>query len=165
MEVEGLVVKAYSNFFDVMLLERAGEYFSKGRILEAQLPGRFREEETSVLTGDRVEVNVTIGEGTVTSAIIQSVRPRSSQLTRPPIANVSQVILVFTLVEPEFNWSLLDRQLVLAEAQELPVVLCCNKADLLESLQQLRPICRLYSELGYTVVVTSACTGKGIDKL
>lgn len=68
------------------------------------------------------------GEGTVTEIL-----PRSSELIRPPIANVNVVVLVFSVTEPVLNLQLLDKFLVHIENTGIEVVLCFTKSDLLST--------------------------------
>jgi len=163
VRARGLVVKSYSNFFSVYLLENAGEGLTEGTILETQLRGRFRQASQSVLTGDRVVVSVSF-DSTTPTALIEEIEPRASELSRPPVANVDQVVLVFSLVKPELNWALLDRQLVLAEAEGLSTVMCLNKIDLLDADSET-DIASIYETIGYRVVMTSAVTGSGVPEL
>jgi len=163
MQARALVVKAYSSYADVVLLADLGDLKAGALLPRVRLRGRLRQQARSVLTGDKVIVAVR-RSGVKSAVVIEAVEPRTTELYRPPVANVDQVILVFTLVQPEFNWALLDRQLVLAEAEELGVVLCLNKADLVEP-EQIDPIVSVYRQIGYPVLVTSAKTGQGIDAL
>ena len=44
------------------------------------------------------------------------IHERKNSLVRPPIANIDQAILVFSIKEPDFNTILLDRFLVVLES-------------------------------------------------
>ena len=59
--------------------------------------------------------------------VIEKVLPRKSQLGRPAIANIDQLIVTIAVKEPKPSLLILDRMLVAAEAQELRVVICINK--------------------------------------
>lgn len=50
----------------------------------------------------------------------------------PPIANVDQVLLVFSLALPPFDPAQVTKFLVSVEAADLPVTLVLNKADLVD---------------------------------
>ncbi len=59
---------------------------------------------------------------------------------------------------------MLDRFLVLAEADDLPAVVVVNKVDLAEE-SAVADRFRVYADAGYPVVRTSARTGAGLDAL
>jgi ribosome biogenesis GTPase len=80
------------------------------------------------------------------------------------LANPDQLLVVFAIVEPEPHLRMLDRFLVIAEANELPAVICANKLDL-ASAAHAEERFGLYSRIGYPVVYASAIMGEGIDEL
>jgi ribosome biogenesis GTPase len=81
------------------------------------------------------------------------------------VANPDQVVLVFAVKKPLPSLRKLDRFLVVAEANDLPAVICVNKTDLAGSLNEARDLFRIYENIGYRVVYTSAETGEGIEEL
>jgi ribosome biogenesis GTPase len=125
------------------------------------------DERNIVATGDRVQVLPTgHGEG-----VIERVEPRHGLLTRASrgrehvlVANVDQVVIVMSLVEPELKPHLLDRYLVSAEQGGIAPVICLNKADLVEHVAY-QPLIGLYSQLGIPTFLTSAISGIGVDPL
>ena len=64
------------------------------------------------------------------AGVIESVIERDSELQNPAVANVDQVLLVFSLAEPPWDGQVATRFLVSAEACGLPVTVLLNKADL-----------------------------------
>ena len=132
--------------------------------LQCQARKRLKKERISILTGDRVVLeDVDIDAGT---AVITGCKGRSSLLSRPPIANVDQVIIVQAVRQPEWNQLWCDRYIVHFQL-ELPgskPILCFNKCDLVDAAEHaaLRAI---YEPLGYRVLLLSAKTGMGIDEL
>jgi ribosome biogenesis GTPase len=58
---------------------------------------------------------------------------------------------------------MLDRFLVIAEKQRIPPLIIINKVDLLGE-QEAKKMFEVYSTLGYTVILTSAKTGAGVDE-
>lgn len=121
-----------------------------------------------IAVGDQVEF-IDAGDGT---GVIHEVLPRKSQLSRRAagdipleqvlVANVDQVVIVFAAAKPEPKWNLLDRYLVTAESANLPAVICMTKLDLADEKELEDDLC-LYRELGYTILLTSAANGRGID--
>lgn len=106
------------------------------------------------------------GEGTV-----DEILPRSSELIRPPIANVDLVVLVFSVDEPALNLPLLDKFLVHTESAGLDTLICLTKHDLLSGAlagshpSDLEPAVKLYESIGYTILITSAKEGIGVEKV
>jgi ribosome biogenesis GTPase len=107
---------------------------------------------------------------------IEEVLPRRSELGRAramksdhvTVANLDQAVIITSLRTPDLNLHRLDRFLVMAEAADVGAVICFNKADLLsieELKEEVEPWVRLYRDLGYTPIVTSAETGVGIEEL
>ena len=80
------------------------------------------------------------------------------------VANVDQVVIVMSLVEPDLKPHLIDRYLASAEQGGIAPILCLNKADLVDPADY-QPLVGLYSQLGIPTLLTSAATGPGIDRL
>ncbi len=103
--------------------------------------------------------------------VIEGVEPRHGVLTRASrrreqvlVANVDQVAIVVSLVQPDLKPHLIDRYLAAAQQGGLKPVLLLNKADLADPVQ-LQPLVGGYAQLGITVLLTSARTGLGIGRL
>lgn len=80
--------------------------------------------------------------------MVSDVFPRSSQLSDPAVANIDQILLVFSLSQPPFDPEQATRFLVVAEAAEIPAVVVLNKADLLpaeESVAAVKEACLMLS--------------------
>jgi len=145
---EGLVLKGYGGFYYV----KSGNenWCCRGR-------GRLRREQ-AILPGDWVLFTpLKEGEG-----VIESVKPRKNELPRPPVANIDQVIHIVSLAQPLPDLKLLDRSLVLCELKKLDVVICFNKADLVDK-KDARELMEIYEHAGYKTVLTSALYGSGLD--
>lgn len=102
---------------------------------------------------------------------IERVEPRRGVLTRASrrrehviVANVDQLLIVMSLVQPDLKPHLIDRYLAAAQKGELKPVLALNKADLTDAVD-LQPTIGLYAQLGIPVILCSARTGYGIDRL
>ena len=115
----GLIVKALSGFYYVMPDDG-------GETVQCRARGVFKVRGITPLVGDRVHFEVeATGEGTVTE-----IEPRTSELVRPPIANVDTAVLVFSIAEPAVSHLLLDRFLVHVELAGLTPIICFSKKDL-----------------------------------
>lgn len=125
------------------------------------------DERNIVTTGDRVWVRPSLND----EGFIERVEPRHGLLTRASrgrehvlVANVDQVVIVVSLVEPELKPHLIDRYLTSAEQGGIAPVICLNKADLVDPAPY-QPVIGLYSQLGIPTLLTSAATGLGIQRL
>src|SRR2546428_12032102 len=104
----------------------------------AVLRGKLRRrDDDRIVAGDVVELAVQ-PDGRAT---ISRVRPRRSGLARraagerrprvqPLAANVDQVVVVASARDPAPNLRMLDRFLVIAEANRIPAVIVLNKIEL-----------------------------------
>jgi ribosome biogenesis GTPase len=162
--VSGLIIKAQSGFFDVDLGESVIRAKLRGRLMQAPM------ESDAAALGDRVRLSL-LEDGT---GAIEEIEERSRVLSRPSpgrpdieqvlVANPDQAVFVFSCAEPDPNFRMLDRFLVVAEREEIPAIICANKIDLVV-LRSAKAAFEIYSDLGYTVIYTSALKGKGIRKL
>src|SRR5262249_18565303 len=125
------------------------------------------DERNIVATGDRVWFRPALNN----EGFIERVEPRHGLLTRASrgrehvlVANVDQVVIVVSLVEPALKPHLIDRYLASAEQGGIAPIVCLNKADLVDPTPY-QPIVGLYSQLGIPTLLTSAITGQGIDRL
>ncbi|MFS8534152.1 MAG: ribosome small subunit-dependent GTPase A [Limnochordales bacterium] len=149
---EGIVLRGVGGFYRVLL--------DDGRTVECRPRGRLRKDGITLLAGDRVAVEL-LPDGTGT---IEAVAPRRTELRRPAVANVDQVVVVMALAAPPPNFLLLDRLLAVAEFEGLEPVLCWTKADLC-SQEAAEEITRPYRDAGYPIILTSVVTGQGIADL
>lgn len=151
---EGQIVKALSGYYYVQDKET-------NKIWQCRARGVFKNRNITPLVGDYVVYeSSTDSEGTVIEVL-----ERKNELIRPPIANVDQVLLVFSVEEPAFNALLLDKFLVHIEAAGIQPIICLSKADLLDSVEEKYPEIRVYSQIGYTVLNTSTLFKTGLEEL
>ena len=112
--------------------------------------GVFRNRNTSPLVGDYVTISVTDHDKKI--GTLHTIDKRKNELIRPPVANIDQVIITVATAQPAFNAGLLDRFLVLAEYEDIPILICVNKIDLSNHDDSFTP----YIQAGYPLVYTSA---------
>ncbi len=127
------------------------------------------DERSIVTTGDRVWIRPAKDGGA--EGQIERVEPRHGVLTRESrrrehvlVANIDQLVIVMSLVEPDLKPHLIDRYIAAAYKGELNPILCLNKADLTDSVE-LQPLIGAYSQMGIPTVLTSAKTGQGVPRL
>jgi ribosome biogenesis GTPase len=125
------------------------------------------DERHVVTTGDRVWFRPAANN----EGLIETIEPRHGILTRSSrrkehvlVANVDQLVVVMSLVEPELKPHLIDRYLACAQRGGLRTVICLNKADLIDPVP-FQPLIGSYAQLGVPVLLTSARTGLGVDHL
>ncbi|PYZ93198.1 ribosome small subunit-dependent GTPase A [Salipaludibacillus keqinensis] len=140
----GRIIKALSGFYYVE--NEDGIFQCRGR-------GIFRKRKISPLVGDWVDFEA----DNRTDGTVMDIDERKNELVRPPIANVEQAILIFSIENPSFNPVLLDRFLVHVEANDIEPVICFSKIDLevVEDRDALNAYEEDYKKLGYTVLRTS----------
>lgn len=80
------------------------------------------------------------------------------------VANLDQVVFVFSIRKPRPSLRKLDRFLVVAEMNDLPAVICVNKIDLSDQ-GEAQALFSPYEELVDEVIFTSAQRGDGIGQL
>lgn len=159
---EGIIVKALSGYYYVMPVEDNGVPSVEGSAVQCRARGIFRKRGTSPLVGDRVSYMLTEnGEGTV-----DEIRKRQTELIRPPVANVSLAVLLFSVKEPDMNLNLLDKFLVHIEQAGLDALIVLTKQDLADPAKDtVAEVKALYEQVGYEVISTSSRTGEGSELL
>ena len=152
------------------VLERDGAVYrvaTDGGEIRAVLAGRAKRDTARVVVGDRVRLEP---DPVAQLHAIVGVEPRTALLerrvpegrgTRPVAANVDQVFVVTASTNPSPIPQLIDRLLVVAEANEIAAAVVVNKIDLEPGLGLIER-CR---RAGYTVHPVSAATGEGITDL
>ncbi|MDH7576495.1 MAG: ribosome small subunit-dependent GTPase A [Bacillota bacterium] len=148
---EGLIVKGYGGFYFVRANQEL--WRCRGR-------GRLQFQEQCLLPGDRV-LFAPLEGGT---GVIETILPRKNTLRRPAIANVNQVILVFSLARPVPDLKLLDRLLVLCGIEKIDAVICFNKVDLADK-EDAADLASLYGRVGYEAILVSALQARGLESL
>ncbi len=104
--------------------------------------------------------------------MIVEVLPRKSKLSRQAsgrrqveqiiVANVDQVVPVFSADAPPLNFWMLDKLLAASELEEMDVVICLNKMDLVDEAEFKRKM-QVYNKIGYRIVYASALEKRGLD--
>ncbi|MGM9928893.1 MAG: ribosome small subunit-dependent GTPase A [Bacillus sp. (in: firmicutes)] len=152
---EGKIIKALSGFYYV----KDGE-----KTIQCRGRGVFRKKKITPLVGDSIVYQYE----NESEGYILEIKERKNELVRPPISNVDQAILVFSAVEPTFNPVLLDRFLVLIEANHIDAIIVLSKMDLLTEADELQKILAFkqdYEKMGYPVITTSSKTEDGMNEL
>lgn len=151
--MEGKIVKALADFYYV---------FCKGEVYQCKAKGVFRKEKTIPLVGDLVEFSLTNAkdiEGNITKIL-----PRKNSLSRPSVANVDIVLLVFAIRSPDPNIYLLDRFLSIMEKVGLQTILVFNKTDL-DIGNVGESYKKIYNKIGYKCILCSLSEEVGLGQI
>lgn len=152
--MQGKIVKGISGFYYVHVVESG--------IYECKAKGIFRQQKMKPLVGDDVEIDI-ISEEKKTGNVA-AILPRKNVLIRPAVANVDQALLIFAAASPNPNFNLLDRFLVMMGRQDVPVILCFNKCDLITE-EQKQEIASIYEASGCKILFVSAKKELGLNAL
>ena len=152
--MQGKIVKGISGFYYVHVVESG--------IYECKAKGIFRQQKMKPLVGDDVEIDI-ISEEKKTGNVA-AILPRKNALIRPAVANVDQALLIFAAASPNPNFNLLDRFLVMMGRQDVPVILCFNKCDLITE-EQKQEIEAIYKASGCKILFVSAKKEMGLNAL
>lgn len=136
-------------------------------VIRRLLKSLSTDQRNVVATGDQVWIRTAGGD----EAMIERVEPRYGVLSRTSrgrqhviVANVDQLIIVASAAEPYLKPNLIDRFLVSADKSRIRPLICINKVDLVEPAS-LQPLAGVYGRMGYDLLLVSAQTGQGIDRL
>lgn len=152
--MQGKIMKGIAGFYYV--------HVAGSGIYECKAKGVFRSQNIKPLVGDNVELSVLDEERKTGN--IEKILPRKNELIRPAVANVDQALVIFAAAKPKPNFNLLDRFLITMMHQEVPVVICFNKQDIV-SEEELCLLKETYESAGYQLHFTSALEQKGVDEL
>ena len=141
----------------------------------ATIRGLLTEIDTGYINPVAVGDRVTVSQESAGSWAIEGVLPRRTVLARPDpflaprqqvvAANVDQILIVSSWREPDLWPELIDRYLIAAGLSEIEPIICVNKADLIEDWGAYEDTVRIYVDMGYSVLQTSAITGLGVNEL
>jgi len=143
-------------------------------MVTCQLRGRIKRGPR---TGDLLAIGdwVDISAQDDDTGMIEAILPRERMLVRLSpmpqgeyrqiiIANPDQAVFVFSCTNPVPHLGMLDRYLVIAEKQGIPVLILVNKIDLL-NLDTAQSMFEHYIPLNYPVHYTSVKSELGITRL
>lgn len=151
MGERGRIRKGVGGFYTVRMPD--------GEEITCKARGRFRKEGIVPVCGDEVRI-VRQQEG---YALIDEILPRKNLLTRPPVANVDQLIIVLSAGRPRPDYLLLDKLLIAAAMNRLEPLIVFNQCDTVAP-EEARAAGAAY-EAHYPVLYVSAKSGDGMDAL
>jgi ribosome biogenesis GTPase len=165
LAVQGVVLSGKGGIWSV--------HGQDGVVRDATLRGRLKLNDSQKLAvGDDVMIAPTLrGE----MWAIEEMLPRRSQLSRRTpgggygervvAANLDQVIVVFAVMRPEPHPGMIDRFLVIAEANDIVARIVVNKIELAAGDPSARQVFEVYERIGYQVHYTSTKAHLGLEAL
>ena len=119
--------------------------------------GIFRNKNIKPVVGDLIELDEE-------KSVISEVYERKSFLKRPTIANLDQMIIVHSLVEPEFSFDLLFKYLTYANINGIGAKIILTKLDKADK-KLVEEIKEVFSKLKIDTFFVSNKKGDGIDEV
>lgn len=147
-QIKGTIVKGIGGFYYV---EAANVVY------ECKARGVFRKEKMTPLVGDKVIISINDNAENT----IDEIAVRKNFLIRPPVANIDNLIIVASTVEPKPSTLVIDKLIAVAEHKNIEPYIVISKADL-ASAQELVEI---YIFSGIKTIVISNETGEGIEEV
>lgn len=144
----GLIVKGIGGFYYVE---------AAGAVYECKARGVFRKDKITPFVGDHVQISIS-EDG---SGSIDKIMPRRNFLTRPPVSNIDQLIIVVSICDPAPNTLIIDKTIAAAEDKKIEPILVVSKTDL-KNFDWLQDI---YGKTGIPVYSISSATGEGVSEV
>lgn len=148
--MQGTIIKGIAGFYYV----KAGD-----TVYQCKARGIFKKDGITPYVGDEVIIeNLNDSE-----AIIKKILPRKNFFIRPPVANVDCFVIVAAAAKPDPNPEIIDKLLVMVEKENIDIIICINKIDLING-NKINEILEIYKSI-YPVVCTCGKTGEGVSEL
>ncbi|KAG4989994.1 hypothetical protein AAZX31_11G254200 [Glycine max] len=159
----GVVAASQANFMRVIVPENdepSGSF--RGVEILCVVRALLKKIKRRVMVGDKVLVGSI--DWVDRRGMIENVFQRTSEILDPPVANVDQLLVLFSLEHPKPEPFTLTRFLVEAESTGIPLMLALNKTELVDNEIISSWKARLRS-WGYEPVFCSVESGHGLDLL
>lgn len=127
-------------------------------VYECKARGNFRNKKITPLVGDNVEISVNENA----ENRIENIFKRKNSLVRPPLANIDQLFIVSSIVDPFINTYNIDKMTALAEYKGIEPVIVLTKIDLSGDYNKYAEI---YVKSGFTVITCNNLNGEGSEKV
>ena len=147
--IDGRIIKGIGGFYYVETTDA---------IYECKARGIFRKQGISPLVGDTVKISVNVNAENTIDDIID----RKNSLVRPPLANLDQLFIVASLVDPNINTTVIDRLIGIAELKNIEPIIVLTKIDLSQDAEYYKNI---YEKAGFKVILCDNNTGRGSDEV
>lgn len=175
---KGFIKRLIANQYTLIDLETKEEViaFARGKLRYMKLneANSFNRQLTkrTKLDPKIMKVSPKVGDYVIyddseDQVLITEILPRKNDLVRPDVCNIDQVLLVFSAVNPDFSFHLLDKFLIILNQENLVPVIVISKIDLIEiqSLEALKRDMFYYEKIGYKLYYVNSKQQIGIDVL
>ena len=143
----GLVTKKFNEFF--LVDQKNIENFENSERFLCRVRKSINFKDQLIYVGDEVVIeNIDLRSK---RAVITSLRKRRNLLIRPSVANISNIYIIFSVVEPELNLSQVNRFLISAESLGVEVSLVLTKCDLISDKRRSFLLDK-FSKWGYQAI-------------
>ena len=131
---------------------------SDGVIYRVSARGIFRNRCVKPMVGDDVDIDEQ-------NLVLNEVKPRKSELKRPPIANIDQLLIIQSLKEPDFSHLLTFKYLTYANMNGIKAKIILTKSDKVIEDNYIKDIVEVYKKLGIETYIVSSKTQEGLEKI
>ncbi len=114
---ENYIIKGISGFYYVKTADG---------VLECKVRGIFRKKGITPVAGDYVELTYEKDN----TPVIENIKKRKNLLQRPPIANIDQLFIVISTVDPSPDFLLTDKLTAIAIENNIQPFIIVTKSDL-----------------------------------
>lgn len=147
--IKGKIIKGIGGFYYVETADT---------VYECKARGNFRNKKIIPLVGDDVEISVNENA----ENRIENILERKNSLVRPPLANIDQLFIVSSIVDPFINTYNIDKMTALAEYKGIEPIIVLTKIDLSEDYKKYA---ETYISSGFTVITCNNLNGEGSEKV
>lgn len=138
---QGRILKGVGGVYSVLIPENI--------IVEATPRGILRKREVSPYPGDLVQISPS-GDPDIPFCI-EKIMPRLNFLSRPVVANIDLLLIVFSVEEPFPDYHFVEKMLILTAREGIDVSICVTKADIDNKSAQEAAL--IYEKAGYEVYI------------
>ena len=149
----GRVVRSLGGAFTVRL--------PSGETYTCRAKGVLKRNDGRLLVGD--DVFLRMSENEREGMVVSEILPRKNALIRPPLANVTHMVLALSGAYPAPALPTVDKLLAICAHEGITPVIAVTKQDL--SKERGDALGALYKQAGYAVFCVSATTGEGVYDL
>lgn len=115
------------------------------------------------VAGDQVIFQATDNNKGIVTALFK--RDNTLKRSKKLIATNIDELCLIVAIEPHYQFDLIDRYLIVAENQNLPIRLIVNKIELSSNIKQVKIDFAMYEAIGYPVSYLSVKAQTGINTL
>ena len=133
----------------------------KGDCYTCRAKGTLKRNDGRLLVGDIVRLR--LSENEREGVLVSEIFVRRNALIRPPLANVTVMVLALSGAYPAPSLSTVDKLLCICAHAGIAPVLAVTKNDL--APEESRQLSALYSKAGYPTFVLSSVNCEGVDAL